>query len=187
MSLAALRHDPFALLVEMERRARAAVAARQGGELDEQAWVGVGFRLGGERFVAGRGDVREVLPVPTQLTRVPGAKPWLRGIANVRGQLLTIVDLRTFLGAGSTPADRRARVLVAASRELPTGLIVDEVLGFRRFVAEDFTEQAAQTRIRCDGYLDGAYARGGEVWPRFSFTKLLADELFLMAGESARA
>jgi twitching motility protein PilI len=187
LSLAALKHDPFALLVEIERRARAAVAARQGGELDEQAWVGVGFRLGSERFVAGRSDVREVLPVPNHLTRVPGAKPWLRGIANIRGQLLTIVDLKTFLGAGATPADRGARVLVAASRETPTGLIVDEVLGFRRFLADDFEERAPNTMIRCDAYLDGAYRRGGEVWPRFSFSRLLLDEHFLMAGEALRA
>jgi twitching motility protein PilI len=116
LSLATLSHDPFELLVELERRARAAIAEREGNELAEQAWVGVGFRLGEERFLASRSDVREVLPIPNQLTRVPGAKPWLRGIANIRGQLLTVVDLKAFLGAGATITRKEARCPKFAAR-----------------------------------------------------------------------
>ncbi len=84
--------------MELERRARAAIAAREGAPAAADEWVGIGFRLGAERFVTSRADVREVLPIPEQVTRVPGAKPWLRGIANLRGQLLTVVDLKSFLG-----------------------------------------------------------------------------------------
>ena len=94
-------------------------------------------------------DVREVLPVPEQITRVPGAKPWLRGIANLRGQLLTIVDLKSFLGAGGAAADRQTRILVVASRDVPTGLVVDEVVGFRRFAASDYRDDAPPGVIRC--------------------------------------
>jgi twitching motility protein PilI len=187
MSFAALCQQPFELLVEIERRARAAVAAREGRHATVEEWVGIGFRLGAERFVAARSDVREVLPVPGQITRVPGAKPWLRGIANLRGQLLTIVDLKVFLGAGASAADRRGRILVVASREVPTGLMVDEVLGFRRFQASEYEPQAPATIVRCDHYLEGAYRRGSEAWPRFDFMALLADEHFLMAGEADRA
>jgi twitching motility protein PilI len=186
LSLEALSQQPFDLLVELERRARAAVSDRgERGDTGEE-WVGIGFRLGAEHFVASRADVREILPVPGQLTRVPGAKPWLRGIANVRGQLLTIVDLKAFLGAGTTMPDRRGRILVVASRDVPTGLIVDEVVGFRRFSAEDYGQQTPATMIRCDNYLDGGYRRGSELWPRFSLFKLLADEQFLMAGDSTQ-
>jgi twitching motility protein PilI len=187
LSLAALSHDPFELLVELERRARAAIAEREGNELAEQAWVGVGFRLGEERFLASRSDVREVLPIPSQLTRVPGAKPWLRGIANIRGQLLTVVDLKAFLGAGATMPDRRGRILVGGSRDVPTALMVDEVLGFRRFQPDEYEEGAPAPEIRCEAYLEGAFRRGSEVWPCFSLAKLLADENFLTAGESRRA
>lgn len=185
MSLAALIERPFELLLELERLARAAAAARDGeGAADE--WVGIGFRLGTEHFVTDRADVREVLPVPDPITRVPGGKFWLRGIANVRGQLLTVVDLKAFLGAGSTVPDRRNRVLVAASRDVPTALIVDEVVGFRRFQSDGFREDVPGTVIRCDRYLDGGFEQGAEIWPRFSFDKLLEDDQFLTAGEAAR-
>lgn len=184
MSLAALAERPFELLVELEQRARKAIAGRSGDRESASDWVGVGFRVGAERFVADRTDIREVLPVPEALTRVPSAKPWLRGIANVRGQLLTIVDLKAFLGAGHSMPDRRARILAIASREVPCGLIVDEVLGFRRFAADEYRDDTPATIIRCEHYLSGAYRRGSEVWPRFNFLKLLEDEHFLVAGET---
>jgi twitching motility protein PilI len=187
LNLQALAQQPFELLLELESRARAAIAAREGSPASADEWVGLGFRLGAERFVTSRADVREVLPLPDQITRVPGAKPWLRGIANLRGQLLTVVDLKSFLGAGAPSSDRQARVLVVASRDVPTGLIVDEVLGFRRFGAADYRPDASPGVIRCEHYLEGSYRRGAEMWPRFSLLKLLEDPLFLTAGEAVRA
>lgn len=186
MSLEALIGQPFELLLELERRAKAAIAAREGADTAGEEWVGIGFRLGTERFVAPRGEIREILPVPDSVTRVPGAKPWLRGIANIRGQLITVVDLRSFLGAGRSQPDRRTRVLLVASREVPTALLVDEVLGFRRFGEDEYGEELPATVIRCEQYMNGVYRHGMEVWPRFSFSKLLEDEHFLNAGETAK-
>jgi twitching motility protein PilI len=185
LSLRDLISEPFELLLEMDRLAKAAIAKRQGGESLSEEWIGIGFRLGGENFVAAREDVREVFPFPEQVTRVPGAKPWLRGVASIRGQLMTIVDLKGFLGAGRTQSDRHARILHLASRELPTAVIVDEVLGFRRFAQDDFGQTAPPTVIRCEKYLAGGYRRGSEAWPLFSLPRLLEDDSFLNAGEQA--
>ena len=70
---------PYDLLVNLETLARNAIAAREGGTGDLDEWVGVAFRLGGEQFVTPRDQVREVLPVPDHLARIPGAKSWLKG------------------------------------------------------------------------------------------------------------
>jgi twitching motility protein PilI len=78
-------------------------------------------------------------------------------------------------------------VLVVASRDVPTGLIVDEVVGFRRFGSADYRAEAAPSVIRCEHYLEGSYQRAAEVWPRFSLVKLLEDPQFLTAGEALRA
>jgi twitching motility protein PilI len=184
LSLQALAQQPFELLVELERRARAAVAAREGAPAAADEWVGIGFRLGAEQLVIDRSDVREVLPVPDRVTRVPGAKSWLRGIANLRGQLLTVVDLKAFLDGGNT-IERQARILVVASRDVPTGLVVDEVIGFRRFGAEDFRAEVPPTTA-AERYLDGCYRRGSEAWLRFSLPRLLADPQFLDAGDTRK-
>jgi twitching motility protein PilI len=186
LNLQELKDRPFELLLALEQRARAAIALKQGARESAEDWVGIGFRVGAEHFVAARSEVREVLPMPDQITRVPGAKPWLRGVANLRGQLLTVVDLKAFLGGGSTPADRRGRILLPNSRDVPTGVIVDEVVGFRRFSNDEFRQDPPATVIRCEHYLQGGYRRGLESWPRFSFPKLLADEHFLIAGGGVR-
>ena len=183
MELRALTGQPFALLQELERRARTALRTPEATSESPEEWVGIAFRLGSENFVANRTDIREVMPLPEHMTRVPGAKPWLRGVTNVRGQLMTIVDLRAFLGAGGGSADRRSRVLVMASRDVPTGLIVDQVFGFRRFSAAEYESDAPVPRMRCEQYLHGAYRRGAEVWPQFDFSLLLEDQHFLNAGE----
>ncbi len=185
--LSDLSDRPFKLLVALEQRARAAVANREGQDDQGEEWIGVGFKLGQENFVTARSDVREVLSVPESMTRVPGARPWLRGIANVRGQLITIIDLKAFLGGGMSMADRRARVLVLASRDVPTGMLVDEVVGFRRFNSTNYTDEAPATIIRSENYLDGGYRRDDEAWPRFSLAKLLGDEQFLRVGAETEA
>ncbi len=181
MSLAELKNRPFELLLELERLARAASSARDGDAAAADEWTGIGFRIGAEYFVTGRGGVREVLPTPEPVTRVPGGKPWLRGIANVRGQLLTVVDLKAFLGAGSSAVDRRSRMLVAASRDVPTALIVEEVVGIRRFPQNDFKRDVPASALGCESYLDGGFVHGSEVWPRFNLDQLLGDDRFLNA------
>ncbi|MDH3418414.1 MAG: chemotaxis protein CheW [Gammaproteobacteria bacterium] len=188
MNLTELHDRPYELLLAMEEQARAAAVRREGKHAERGGeWIGVGFRLGTDHFVTDRADVKEVLSVPEFMTRVPGAKSWLRGIANVRGQLITVVDLKAFLGGGISMLDRRSRVLVASSRDVPTGLLVDEVLGFRRFNASDYRSDAITPMIRCEGYIDGSYRRGAEAWPFFRLPKLLADEQFLSAADVVEA
>jgi twitching motility protein PilI len=118
------------------------------------------------------------------VTRVPGAKLWIRGLSNVRGQLLPIVDLRAFLGSGTTSVTRATRVLIANHRESPAGLVVDEVMGFRRFAESEFSTELPPTLIRCERYLAGAFKRGAEVWPVFSNRSLLESQQFLQAAAS---
>ena len=109
---------------------------------------------------------------------MPGAKPWVQGLANARGHLLPIIDLKVFLGAGAKSVTRESRVLVTNSRELLVGLVVDEVLGFRRFLGHEFQSEAPQMVTRCERYIEGAYERGNELWPVFSMNRLLGSEEF---------
>ena len=178
--LAALVEQPFELLQELERRSRIAFAG-QGGEALPEEWVGVGFRLGNEQFVANRDQVREVLMLPETMTRVPGAKRWMLGIANLRGHLLPLIDLQMLLGNGRTSQRRATRVISVNHRDIPAGLVVDEVQGFRRFLDSEFSDSAPETAVRCDRYLQGAYQRGHDVWPIFGLYDLLESSAFLQA------
>ena len=181
VSLKSLRDRPFELLAELERRGRA-VSAQQGQEgTAGREWVGVALRMAGELFLVAREETREVLSVPTSITRVPGAKAWIRGLANVRGQLLPIVDLRQFIGSGVAPATRNTRIVVVNHREIPAGLLVDEVLGFRRFAETEFTGDVPPTVARCERYLAGAFRRAQEQWPVLSLRSILESPGFAEA------
>lgn len=183
-NLRSLRDRPFELLREIERLARVALSGQGRDAANEHEWVGIAFRVGSESFLVARDETREVLGFPSVVTRVPGAKPWIRGLANVRGQLLPLVDLRAFLGGGVTNIGRSSRVLVAHHREVPAGLLVDEVQGFRRFVDNEFGTSVPPTIIHCERYLAGTFRRGAESWPVFNLRSLLESSEFLQAAAS---
>ncbi len=176
-NLGDLVQQPFELLREIERRSRRIHTA--GGTAEE--WVGVGFRIGEEQFVASRDQVREVLMLPESMTRVPGAKGWMLGIANLRGHLLPLIDVKLLLGSGRTALRRATRVISINHREIPGGLVVDEVLGFRRFREDEYSEQWPETAVRCDRFIAGAYRRGDDSWPIFNVFDFVESNMFLQA------
>ncbi len=180
--LAVLVEQPFELLQEMEQRSIVARSDEGAGSMPAE-WVGVGFRIGDEQFVAERDQVREVLMLPDTMTRVPGASRWLLGIANLRGHLLPLVDLKLMLGSGRTSLRRATRVISVNHREVPAGLVVDEVLGFRRFMDHEFSNEAQETSVRCDRFLAGTYQRSEESWPVFNLFDLVESNTFLQAAE----
>ena len=96
-------------------------AAHVGGEA-------VVVRLGAGRFAADLDAVAEVGRLPA-VTRVPGAPAWLAGVANWRGRLLPVLDLRTLLGAESGPMGGSARLVVLTADAVSAGIIVDAVEG----------------------------------------------------------
>jgi twitching motility protein PilI len=178
VALKSLRDRPYELLAELERRGRAVSATvPQEGAVGRE-WVGVALRMAGELYLVAREETREVSSVPLSLTRVPGAKPWVKGLANVRGHLLAVIDLRQFLGGTPTPMTRNTRILIVNHRDIPAGLVVDEVLGFRRFAENEFSGDAPPTLAQSDRYLAGAFRRGNEQWPVLSLRQLLESASF---------
>jgi len=182
--LRTLREQPFDLLRELERRSRVALAGAAGDDINIDEWVGVGIRLGSERLVIARDEIAEILMVPSTITRVPGARKWMIGLANIRGRLLPVIDLKAFLGTGVCAGGRSSRVLVTNTDEYKVGIVVDEVFGFRRFVEREYSPELPNMAMRCDEYLAGSYRRGIENWPVFSMARLLNAAEFRQAAES---
>ena len=86
------------------------------------------------------------------------------------------------LGSGPTPSSRNTRIIVVNHRDIPAGLLVDEVLGFRRFSDAEFTADVPSTIVQCDRYIAGSFRRGSEQWPVIGLRSLLEDPLFTGAG-----
>ena len=94
--------------------------------------------------------------------------------------VLTVRNTRAPVASSliDTPNSRNVRVIVVNHREVPAGLVVDEVLGFRRFSESEFSGDAPPTVVRCERYLAGAFRRGPEQWPVLSLRQLVESPSF---------
>jgi chemotaxis signal transduction protein len=93
------------------------------------------LRLGEGRFAVAMPWVAEVGRVPA-VTRLPGMPNWVAGVANWRGRILPVLDLRPLLGADRTPVSRRSRLVVLSTDAATVGLLADAVDGTTAFGAE---------------------------------------------------
>src|SRR6185437_9863748 len=85
------------------------------------------------------------------MTSIPATRSWLMGVANVRGNLIALVDLKQFLFEQRTHVTGRARVLVVKQAGGNVGLLVDELIGQRNLTDAD--------RAGAEGEADPALAR----------------------------
>ncbi len=141
-------------------------------------WSGVGFTLNGRRYVAPMDEVSEILTVP-RYTQVPGVQSWVKGIANVRGRLMPVMDLTGFLNNPSKLQLKRRRVLALERGELYSGLVVDEVLGMQHLQRELFTQDIPEEYADTTPYLKGGFATEKGFWAWFSLYELARDPRFL--------
>jgi twitching motility protein PilI len=167
--------DPVALLRSLQQQSMAR-APRLPQEVEAAVlWSGVGFRLDELRLVSPLDQVSEVLPCPA-MTPVPGTKPWLKGVANVRGNLVTIIDMAEYFGKAPVYADERARILVMNIPGLNTALMVHEVLGLRHFDEELERQDLSGLDDPVLAHLSGAFLQGESLWGVFDM-KSLADSM----------
>ncbi len=167
----------FGLLADFERRSMAHDASGSSQRDRDNTWDGVVFRLGPHRLTVGITEVDEILPLP-QSTPVPGATDWLLGLANVRGNLVSIVDLGWFLFGSRTPITARTRLILTRLQGRYLGLIVDEVFGQRHFNINDVVDQPLDDESLTHR-IERIFTQGEERWARFRMNQLLTDPKFL--------
>jgi twitching motility protein PilI len=169
---------PFTLLHDIAKRCRAHAADLPSKAEAVEYWRGVGFVLGGQRYVAPMSDVSEILTAP-KLTPVPGVKHWVQGVANVRGRLIPVMDLAAFLG-GRAASQRTKRTLIIEKGDVLNGLVVDAVLGMQYFSTESKdTSSSLGLSETAKPFVSGSYTRDGEDWPVFSFDALIEDQHYM--------
>jgi twitching motility protein PilI len=141
----------YALLAAYERRS---LAHDPGVPEQIEApglWRAIGFRVGDRHFVSGIDEISEILISPPPVTSIPSTRAWLMGVANVRGNLIALVDLKQFLFDQRTHITGRARVLVVKQAGGNVGLLVDELVGQRNLTDAD--------RVDAEGEADPGLAR----------------------------
>lgn len=172
--------SPFDLLLDIHAVSEGVSGIGPNLALVEEQWVGVGFSVAGHDFVADMKQVGEVLTQPS-LTAVPGVKPWVLGIANVRGRLVPIIDLQLFFGKEKASSLASRRVVTVDVDDTFVGIVVDQVYGMKHFAVDDYDANVVSESIISNiaQHVTGAYKVGDEVWPLFNLTELVFHESFL--------
>lgn len=157
--------------------------ARQSGRYNAQKtqWVGVVFEVSGQRLVAPMGEVSEVLSMP-DLTTIPLTKPWLLGVANVRGRLLPLTDLTSFLSlprASVRPSQRK--VLVIDQPGFFSGLVIDAVLGIQQFTSAQYRAESLPSDSPLAAYSHGKFVKDEQEWFVFMPSLLVQDQRYVEA------
>lgn len=176
--MAKSRLDPLSLLHQMQQQSRS-----NSPGLPEQVqlatlWSGLGFRIADMQFVTPLDQISEVLHCPG-MTPVPGTKSWLKGIANVRGTLYTIVDLAEYFGKQPVEPDDKSRLLIMNIAGLNTALMVNEVLGLRHFDEEMERHNVAKADDPAMIHARGAFLRDEVLWGVFDMQSLAESAVFM--------
>jgi twitching motility protein PilI len=178
MSAAVANESPFLLLRDIEARSRTRAMGLPQQVEARRTWSGIGFRVGDLLLVSSLGEINEMLVMP-RMTRVPNAKPWVKGVANIRGMLMPILDLRGFVEGVLAEQDRRTRVLLINYDNLAAGLVVDEAMGLRHFFDEERVGGVSDLPEPYREFVVGGYKQGNTHWGVFSVPKLAKCKRFL--------
>jgi twitching motility protein PilI len=120
------------------------------------------------------------------VTPVPGAQPWLLGVANIRGNLLPIVDLKQFLEGERTVLHEGQRVLIVRQPGGDVAVTIDELFGQRSFNTsqQQSSETLAQSVLaegRYAHFVDRVYDLAEHSWGIFSLERLARTPEFRQA------
>jgi len=130
---------------------------KQFSQLDDY----VVFTLAGTDYAVPVRDVAEIGRIPS-ITRLPNVPDFIRGITNLRGEVVPVLSLPVLLGLQDAPATARGRVLFLQPREKvsSTGLVVDEVKGIQRIQSQQLEQVTGLVDDKVTAVLRGVHGRG---------------------------
>lgn len=129
----------------------------------------LGVSIGAERYLLDLTQAGEIVPVAA-LTAVPLTQPWYLGLANIRGNLVGVIDLARYLELGETAIGADSRIVTfAAGLGFNCGLLVGRVYGLRHAGAMEAVDEHLRDT-------------DGNDWIALDLAALVGDERFLHVG-----
>jgi len=150
-------------------------ARLQRAETDGHGASKLGLEAGGGAWLVDLTEAGEMTPVP-QISAVPLARPWFRGVANIRGNLYSVIDFAAFLGGDATAITDQARLLLISDRfRAASALLVGRSLGLRKSGELEPRPIGAESKWTRAEYADAEGTR----WRELNVPALVRDPEFL--------
>jgi purine-binding chemotaxis protein CheW len=160
-------------------KARARVLAREPEKetLDQDYLEVVEFLLAYEAYGIESAYIREIYPL-TEITPLPGIPLFVRGMVNVRGQILSVIDLKKFFELPEKGLTDLNKIIIVQDENMEFGILADAVLGIRRLATGEIgAALPTLTGIRAQ-YLKGVTRERMVI---LDATKILSDENIIIS------
>lgn len=138
------------------------------------------FITGGQEFGANIMSIREIRGW-TESTPLPHSPDYVRGVINLRGVVLPVVDLKARLGQGLTEANQKHVIIVVKSGERTIGLLVDAVSDILTVTSAEIQPTPDLARDATSGFVEGIAVLDNRMVTLLSMEKLTAS----LVGEAA--
>ncbi|NRB79830.1 MAG: purine-binding chemotaxis protein CheW [Saccharospirillaceae bacterium] len=174
-----MKQAPFQLLGKIAKANLANALGLPAQEEVQEYWSGVSFTLSGCQFVAPMEHVSEIISVPS-ITKLPGVKSWVQGVANIRGRLIPVMDLASFTQSETTSHElSKRRLLIVESGDVLNGLVVDSVEGMQHFPVEAFNKKPGKAPDNIYSFLYGSYIHNNSQWTVIALHDLVVSDDFM--------
>ncbi len=168
--------DAFTAITDIVKRFGKSVYGLPAQEKIAETQKLIGFSVLGARYVIPLNEISEVLEVP-DCTKLPRVKSWVRGVANVRGRLLPIIDFAGFLGGTLTGSVRERRVMVFEAASTYIGVIVDQVHGMQALPVDSYETTSGTGPL--SEFVDGKFADKKHDFELFRPHRLIGNSQFM--------
>lgn len=146
----------------------------------------VGFQVGRETYGVAITSLHEIVRVP-EITAVPDAPDYMEGVINLRGKIVSVIDLRKRLGEKKVTSNRRNRILVIENNGRLAGLIVDSASEVLKIPGSDVEESPTSLQEGGTKCVTGLAKYQGRLIVLLDMSKLLDLEATQRRGEKIAA
>lgn len=140
----------------------------------------VEFMLAYERYGIESANVREVYPL-TELVPLPGTPGFVLGLVNVRGQILSVIDLKKFFGLPEKGLTDLNKIIIIQNAKMEYGILADVIAGVRKVSANDIQPAVTALTGTSSDYIRGVTSERLIV---LDATRLLTDKRIIVQEEA---
>ena len=140
----------------------------------------LGVMIGQTRWLLNLKEAGEIVSVGT-ITKVPLTQAWFLGLANVRGNLISVVDFAQFQGHAPALIEKESRIIAfAPALNFNSGLLVSRVMGLRNIAEMELqaADGGSTTPWSTQRYVDNE----SQVWNELDLALVIQDPQFLHVG-----
>jgi len=144
-------------------------------DINEEVNLMIGFTIGGEDYGVDIQTVKEVIRI-TQITRLPKAPLFVKGVINLRGDIIPIIDLREKFGFNRQEYVNSSRIIVTEMKGKSVGMVVDSVTSVIRLNQDDIDPPPPLVGGLSEEYLNGVGKFGGKLIVLLNIDRILSME-----------